>query len=138
MLVYILSQIAALLFAGTLAMHDYPSIKHFEYYGVSNKDMAIFHRYASWSKFFFCILAALVFAPNWLNMFFGGFTSFLIIWWAFDPALNLARGLRLFYLGSNDKDGRSWQKLFGNNAGKVKFFLLLLLIVITNLINHLI
>lgn len=135
-----LVQILAIQFAISMAKHDGPAVSNFEYYGAGDKDMAVFHRYGWWSKFFFCAAMTIVPAqwPNTdlLDMFFRGLLSFLWIYLLFDPALNRSRKPRkdFFYLGLNDADGRFWNGTFGRNGGKVKFIVLLAIIAGVNVL----
>lgn len=125
-----------------LAKHDAPAVNQFEHYGTSNKQMAVFHRYNSLAKFFYCLAVSLLPAewPNTdlLDMLFRGVLSALWIWLVFDPVLNISRSpkRKLFYLGMNDSDGRFWNGTFGKYAGQWKFAVLFFLIVIINYLNH--
>ena len=131
-----LIQILAIQFAISLAKHDAPAVTQFEHYGLANKQMARFHRYNTWTKFFYCAAACLAMYKNWWMMAAAGGLSALWIWLLFDPALNVTRSPKrsFFYLGLNDADGRFWNGTFGRNSGKVKFIVLLLLIVAINLL----
>ena len=134
-MIYII-QVISLLFAIVLAKHDGPAITVFEDKGVTPKQMAVFHRYNNWLKFFFCLLAASVFYWEWLDMAIAGVLSFLWIYLAFDIFLNKERPGRSWdYLGSNDADGRMWIKWFGNGAGEWKAVILLLAIITINVLN---
>lgn len=134
-MIYIIQAIAAL-FAFVLAKHDGPAVTVFEDKGITPLQMAVFHRYNNWVKFFFCIAASSVFAWVWIDMILTGILSFLWIYLVFDPALNKSRPGRSWdYMGSNDADGRRWLKWFGKNAGEKKAVILLLLIIVINILN---
>lgn len=134
-LIYV-CQIIAIQFAISLAKHNAPAVTQFENYGIGDTQMARFHRYNNWTKFFFCLSSSFIAYDNWWLMAIFGFLSFLWVWCLFDPALNLSRTPKrnFFYLGLNDADGRFWNGTFGRNSGVFKFAILLLLIIFINIL----
>ena len=131
-----LIQILSILFAIGLAKHDAPAVIHFEHYGIDNKQMAKFHRYNNWIKFFFCLLASTIFIPTLVLIFISGLLSFLWIYLIFDIALNKSRsGISWDYIGSNDADGKRWINWFGKKAGEIKAVSLLALIIVVNILK---
>lgn len=142
MIYFITIQILAILFAFSSAKHDSVAVNHFEGYGFLNdiqlrQNIKVFHSSNSWMKFFFCCAAALYVLPDWKEAITVGLIAALWIWFLFDIILNLNRipVRKWHYLGSNDKDGRRWQRLFGKNAGKVKALVLVVMIVAINILK---
>ena len=142
MIYFFIIQGIAILFAFFSARHDSVAVNHFEGYGFLNdyqlrQNIKVFHASNSWMKFFFCCAAALYCLPNWIEAIAVGLITALWIWFLFDIILNLNRiPIRKWhYLGSHDRDGRTWQKLFGKNAGKVKALVLFSAIVGVNVLN---
>lgn len=124
----------AILFAIATAFHDAPAVKHFENFGVSNKEMAQFHRYNWWLKFLFCFAASVSGFPKLPAMIFIGLISALWIMLVFDIALNIRRGKKWHYISWNNANGRAWIRWFWKSAGQVKAILLTILIAATNFI----
>lgn len=142
MIYFFIIQGIAILFTIACAKHDAPAVVHFENYGFSTvgqqeKELGKFHNNNSLMKFFFCCAAALYVLPDWKEAIAVGLITALWIWFLFDIVLNLNRiPIRKWhYLGSHDRDGRTWQKLFGKNAGKVKALVLFSAIVGVNVLN---
>lgn len=135
-LYFYISQAIAFLFAIALAKHDAPAVIHFEHYGVPNNELARFHRYNNWVKFFFCLLAAITAIPEWKDMICTGLVSALWIYLVFDIALNLNRpGKNWDYIGRNDADGRRWVKWFGKGAGEMKAVIIAIMIISVNILK---
>ncbi|CAL7961525.1 membrane hypothetical protein [Gammaproteobacteria bacterium] len=130
-------QVIAILFAVTLAKHNAPAVIKFAD-GVSNKLMAVFHRYNWFTKFFFCLLASAIPKPfSVLDSLLYGGISFAWIYLLFDIVLNKNTNKRWYYLGQNDADGRFWLWLFKKKAGKIKAVSLTFLIIILNILYEL-
>lgn len=118
-----------------MARHDAPAVLHFEFYGVTTKDMAKFHLWNGLLKLFFIAAVALAAYPKIIPMIFFGIVSALWVYFIFDIALNMNRpGKGWDYLGSNDKDGRMWMKWFGKNGGEIKAVILIGIIAAINFI----
>lgn len=126
----------AVAFAISQAFHNAPAVDQFEHCGALDKQLATFHRYNSWAKFFFCLCISLCFHPDAADMLFGGLAGFFWIYLVFDIVLNIKRRNRQkwYYLGKNDADGRRWLKWFGKNAGKWKAVVLILCVIIVNIL----
>ena len=140
MMLFITIQILAILFSFFSAKHDSVAVNHFEGYGFLNdiqlrQNIKVFHSSNSWMKFFFCCAAALYGLPDCKEAIAVGLITALWIWLLFDIILNLNRipVRKWYYLGSNDKDGRRWQRMFGKNGGMVKALVLFVFIVAVNL-----
>lgn len=124
--IFIFEQLTTILFAIFCAKHDAPAVSRFEYSGVSKEEMAAFHRWNLGIKGAYCFAVSLAHWYDWQEMLFSGVSAALWIWLLFDPVLNISRKPRRpwDYLGMNDRDGRTWNRLFGRAAGKVKAVIL--------------
>ena len=140
MMLFIIIQVLAIVFAIVCARHDAPAVLHFENYGFPNeqkqkKVLKQFHRNNWWLKFFFCTVVSMHFIPEWLEVIVHGSIAGLWIYLVFDIVLNLCRGIEWDYLGSYDKDGNWWRRWFGKNAGRVKALILIVLIIAVNVLK---
>lgn len=127
-------QAVVAVFAVVTAFHDAPAVQVFRYHGVSNKEMAQFHRYNVWLKFLFCVVAALAAGPKLVTMIFTGLVCATWVYLLFDIAINVRTGKKWSYISIDNANGRTWYRWFWKSAGQVKAALLLLAIAALNFI----
>ena len=133
-----IAQGMAIVMALSMGRHDGTAINVFHEKGwAGKKENWWFHQTNNLTKFLFVVLLATTAAPDIQAMVFVGIASGLWVYMVFDMATGLwGHAKDPFYLGQNDDNGNKWRKTFGNDAGKIKAGILLLIILGINLTKY--